>query len=47
MVRFEIEGDIFTDLLNAPVDEHVPWDFHACEGGRVDPSFKCVVFVDV
>ena len=47
MARFQIEGDVFANLLNGPADEHVPWDFYACESGRIYPSFNRVVFVDI
>src|SRR5436853_7589920 len=47
MARFQIEGDVFSNLLNGPADEHVPWYFYARESCRIYPAFDRVVFVDV
>ena len=47
MMRFQIEGDIFANLLNGPAGEHVPWDLHACEIGWIYPSLNRIVFIDV
>ena len=47
MVRLQVEGDIFTNLLNGSTDKHVAGDFNASESGRIDPSLNRIIFIDV
>jgi hypothetical protein len=47
VMRFQVEGDIFTNLLNGSTDKHVAGDFHASESGRIDASLNRIIFVDV
>ncbi len=47
MMRFQIEGDIFANLLNGPADKHVPRDFHARERGWIYSSFDRIIFINV
>ena len=47
VTRFQIEGDIFTNLLNGSTDKHVARDLHASESGWIDTAFCRIVFVDV
>ena len=47
MMRLQVEGDIFANLLNGPTDEHFAWNFHAREQGRIYSSLNRIVFIDI
>ena len=47
MTRFQIEGDVFANILDGSFDEHISRNFDARERGRIYPAFHRVVLVDV
>jgi hypothetical protein len=47
LLLFKSERNIFTDVLDAAVDEHFSWDFYPHKPGRIDASILGIEFIDV
>jgi hypothetical protein len=47
MARFQIDCDVFTNLLNSPADEQVLWNFDSREPGWIDSSLNRIFLVNV